>query len=81
MPVSVSAVGIGKYLDVPNKSIIVWEAVSFLIPYFIFVILIGFDGSDRGDGVLGVRQRPVQSMHLGWSVRRKEREKSEKHWG
>ena len=30
---------------------------------------------------VGVRQRPVQSMHLELPVRKKEREKSEKHWG
>ena len=73
-----SAVGMGNIWMFPTR-VSLYGGGSFLIPYFIFVILIGSTGV-IGEMSFG-RAAKAGPMHLELPVRKKEREKSEKHWG
>ena len=74
-----SAVGMGNIWMFPTR-VSLYGGGAFLIPYFIFVALIGFTGV-IGEMTLDVQQDPVRLMRSELPVREKEKENREKHWG
>lgn len=69
----------GKYLDVPNKSIIVWR--RFISDTIFYICNTDrFDGSDREMSFgRAAKAGPIDAF--GIACEKKKREKSEKHWG
>lgn len=72
-----SAVGMGNIWMFSTR-VSLYGGGSFLIPYFLFVALIGFTGV-TGEMSLAVPQNPARSMLLVMRVKQKENEKPAKH--
>ena len=72
-----SAVGMGNIWMFPTR-VSLYGGGAFLIPYFIFVALIGFTGV-IGEMTFGRATRSGPRLEL--PVREKEKENREKHWG
>lgn len=75
-----SAVGMGNIWMFPTR-VSLYGGGAFLIPYFIFVALIGFTGV-IGEMTFGraTRSGPIDARSE-LPVREKEKENREKHWG
>ena len=74
-----SAVGMGNIWMFPTR-VSLYGGGSFLIPYFLFVILIGSTGV-IGEMSFGRAAKSWnRSMHLESHVRKEEEGRAEKHW-